>query len=63
MMQKKYEELTFSEVLALELGVMDASAASMCRENKIPILVFDLNRPDNIVDAIKGDSIGTVVKC
>lgn len=60
---KKYEELTFSEVLALELGVMDASAASMCRENKIPILVFDLNRPDNIVDAIKGDSIGTVVKC
>lgn len=58
----KYDTLTFDEVLAKQLGVMDASAASMCRENNIPVLVFDLSRPDNIVDAVLGQKIGTVVE-
>lgn len=58
----KYEKLSFDEVLAKQLGVMDAAAASMCRENSIPVLVFDLNRPDNIVDAVLGVSVGTVVE-
>ncbi len=58
----KYDTISFDEVLAKQLGVMDASAASMCRENKIPVLVFDLNRPDNIVDAVLGENVGTVVQ-
>lgn len=57
----KYESLTFSEVLAGNLGVMDSTSASMCKDNKIPVLVFNLNRPQNIVDAIKGDNVGTLV--
>ncbi|MDO5560522.1 MAG: UMP kinase [Oscillospiraceae bacterium] len=57
----KYDTLTFDEVLAKQLGVMDASAASMCRENGISVLVFDLNSPDNIVDAVLGKNVGTVV--
>lgn len=57
----KYEKLTFSEILSKDLGVMDASAASLCRDNSIPILVFDLERPDNIFDACMGAEIGTLV--
>jgi len=57
----KYETLTFGEVLNKNLGVMDSTAASMCRDNSIPVLVFDLGRPDNIVDAVLGKNVGTVV--
>lgn len=57
----KYDKLTFSEVLSKNLGVMDATAASLCKDNNIPILVFNLNRPQNIVDAIEGKSVGTLV--
>ncbi|MBE6852962.1 MAG: UMP kinase [Ruminococcus sp.] len=57
----KYDTLTFDEVLSKNLGVMDSTAASMCRDNKIPVLVFDLGRPDNIVDAVLGENVGTVV--
>ena len=52
---------TFSDVLSSALAVMDSTAASMCRDNKMPMLVFDLNRPDNIYDAIMGEPVGTVV--
>lgn len=48
----RYEKITFSDVLSSALAVMDSTAASMCRDNKMPMLVFDLNRPDNIYDAI-----------
>lgn len=58
----KYDRLDFNEVLTKNLGVMDATAASMCRDNHIPILVFDIGRPQNIVDAVKGESVGTLVK-
>ncbi|MDO4156769.1 MAG: UMP kinase [Oscillospiraceae bacterium] len=57
----RYERITFSDVLSSALAVMDSTAASMCRDNKMPMLVFDLNRPDNIYDAIMGKSVGTVV--
>lgn len=57
----RYERITFSDVLSSALAVMDSTAASMCRDNKMPMLVFDLNRPDNIYDAIMGKPIGTVV--
>ncbi len=58
----KYEQLTFSDVLSRELGVMDSTAATMCRDNDMSMLVFDLSRPDNIYDAVMGKNIGTIVK-
>ena len=57
----RYETLTFSQVLNDNLAVMDMSAAAMCNENKLPMLVFDLHRPDNILDAVLGEKIGTVI--
>lgn len=58
---KKYDSLTFSRVIAEDLGVMDSTAAAMCRDNKKKMLVFDLSRPDNIYDAVMGENIGTLV--
>ncbi len=58
----KYDTVSHDEVLAKGLGVMDAAAASLCRENKMPVLVFNLDRPDNIYDAVMGKNIGTIVK-
>ena len=59
---KKYDTLTHHDVLAQELHVMDSAAASLCMENGIDILVFNLNNPHNIVDAVCGKTIGTLVK-
>lgn len=58
---KKFDVLSFSDVLQKNLGVMDSTAASLCRDNKMPILVFGLNDPENIVRAVKGEKIGTLV--
>ena len=58
---KKYEKLTFTQVISDGLGVMDSTAAAMCRDNKKKMLVFDLSRPDNIYDAVMGGDIGTIV--
>lgn len=58
---KKYDKLTFTEVLTKELAVMDMTAASMCKDNKIPVLVFSLKNPQNIVKALKGENVGTIV--
>lgn len=58
---KKFDALSFNDILGKELGVMDSTAASMCRDNNMPILVFGLNDPDNIVRAVKGERIGTLV--
>lgn len=57
----KYDTLTHSEVLAKGLKVMDSTAASLCRDNSIDILVFNLDDPRNIVRALQGEKIGTVV--
>lgn len=57
----KYDMLTFSEVLSKNLGVMDMTAASMCKDNNIPILVFNLKHPQNIVSALYGENVGTLV--
>jgi len=59
---KKYNTLTYSEVLNKDLKVMDSTAASLCRDNKIPILVFNLEDPKNIIAAVCGEKIGTIVK-
>jgi len=58
----KFDNVTFSEVLNKNLSVMDMTAASMCKDNSIPVLVFDLSNPDNIYKAITGENIGTIVK-
>lgn len=57
----KYDTLSFDEVLAKNLKVMDSSAASMCRENKMSILVFNLEQPENMVKVMQGENVGTVV--
>ena len=58
----KYDTLTHTEILQKGLAVMDATAASLCRDNGISILVFNLSDPENIVRAVKGENVGTVVK-
>lgn len=58
---KKYDTLSHHEVLAKQLHVMDSTAASLCMDNDIDILVFNLNNPDNIVRAVLGDHNGTLV--
>ena len=58
----KYDALTFMEILTNGLHVLDSTAASMCMDNDIPILVFNLEDPQNIVAAVKGEKIGTIVK-
>ena len=58
----KYDVVTHSEVLEKDLKVMDSTAASLCRDNNIPILVFNLEDPQNIVKAVLGENIGTIVK-
>lgn len=57
----KFDTISFDEVLSRDLKIMDSTAASMCRDNHIPILVFNLDRPDNILDAVNGITVGTTV--
>lgn len=59
---KKYIEVSFEEILAKDLKVMDSSAASMCRDNNIPVMVFSLKDPENIIKAINGENVGTLAK-
>jgi len=58
----KFDKLTHMDILSKELGVMDSTAASLCRDNSIPILVFGLDNPENIVKAVMGEKIGTVIE-
>lgn len=57
----KYDVITHHEVLVKRLQVMDSAAAAICTDNNIPIIVFNLDRPDNIYDAVMGKNIGTLV--
>ena len=59
---KRYSTISFDQILSEQLGVMDMTAASMCRDNNIPVLVFSLEDPDNIIRAVKQEDIGTLVK-
>lgn len=59
---KKYDTLTHHEVLQKELHVMDSTAASLCMDNGIEILVFNLNDPENITRAVEGNHNGTLIK-
>ena len=58
----KFDRLSYLEVLNRDLKVMDSTATSLCTDNKIPIRVFSLEDPDNIIRVIKGENIGTIVE-
>jgi uridylate kinase len=58
---KKYEEISYDEVLSRSLAVADAAAFSLCRENRLPIIVFNLLEKGNIARAVRGEKIGTLV--
>ena len=58
----KFDRLSFLDVLNKDLKVMDSTAATLCKDNEIPILVFNLEDPDNIVRAVRGETIGTIVE-
>jgi uridylate kinase len=57
----RFDKLTYSEVLAQRLGVLDATAVSLCMENDTPIIVFDLNKPQNITRVAVGETVGTLI--
>ena len=57
----KFDTLSYLDVLNKDLQVMDSTAATLCRDNDLPILVFNLNDPENIVRAVCGEPIGTIV--
>jgi len=58
----KFDELTFDEALDRKLHIMDLTAFTMCRENKMPVIVFDMNRQGNLKKVISGEKIGTLIK-
>jgi uridylate kinase len=58
---RRYERLTYVDVLTERLQVLDATAVSLCMENDLPIVVFDLNRPDNIRNVALGEPVGTII--
>ena len=59
---KRYAELTYDKVIADRLNVMDTTAVVMCRDNQLPIRVFDLHQPGNFMRLVKGADVGTLVK-
>ena len=59
---EKYDEITYLDVLNKDLKVMDSTATALCKDNNIPIVVFGIAEPENMVKAVQGQSIGTLVK-
>jgi uridylate kinase len=57
----RYERLTFDKVLADKLNVMDATAVVMCRDNRLPLRVFNLNNPGDLTRIVRGEDVGTAV--
>ncbi|MBA2586545.1 MAG: UMP kinase [Chthoniobacterales bacterium] len=57
----RYDRVTYTEALTKRLQVMDSTAFSLCQDNKIPIVVFDMNQPSNFLDVVRGKQIGTFV--
>ncbi|MFA6060370.1 MAG: UMP kinase [Taibaiella sp.] len=58
----RYETISFSEVISKGLKVMDMTAFTLCQENNLPIIVFDMNRTGNLADVVSGKNVGTLVK-
>ena len=58
----KYDEISYLDILNQDLKVMDSTATSLCRNNHIPLIVFGIDEPENMVKIVKGEKIGTIVK-
>ena len=58
----KYDEITYLDILNKNLKVLDSTATSLCRDNNIPLIVFGIDKPENMVKIVKGEKIGTIVK-
>lgn len=58
---KRYDTLSYMEILNSRLGVMDSTATSLCMDNNIPIIVFGLDKPENIIKVVLGENIGTTI--
>lgn len=58
---KKFDRISFYEVLQRQLGVIDSTATSLCMDNNIPLLIFSMKNPDNILKVLKGENVGTFV--
>jgi uridylate kinase len=58
---KRYDHLTYQDVLRDQLKVLDAAAVSLCQENDLPIVVFDLHEPENITRVARGEAVGTLI--
>ncbi len=58
----RYETISFNEVISKELKVMDMTAFTLCQENNLPIIVFDMNKSGNLTDVVTGKNVGTLVK-
>ncbi len=59
---KKYDRITYSEILSKNLKVIDSTAASLCRDNNIPMCIFELLKPENILKVLCGEDVGTMVE-
>ena len=59
---KRYDSLSFNQVLADDLKVMDASAVALCRDNNIPIVVFNIRQPGNLAEVLAGRGTATIVQ-
>ena len=57
----KFNEISFDEVYKKNLNIMDMTAFTLCKENNLPIIVFDMNKPGNLIKIIKGEKIGTLI--
>ena len=58
----KYDEITYLDILNKDLKVMDSTATSLCKDNNIPLIVFAMNEPGNMLKAVKGEKVGTLIK-
>lgn len=58
----KFEKISYAEVLSRDLKVMDSTATALCKDNNIPILVFAIEKPENMIKAVLGENIGTIVE-
>ena len=58
----KYDEISYTDILTKDLKVMDSTATALCRDNQIPLMVFGIDKPENMVKIVKGEKIGTIVK-
>ena len=59
---ERYDEISYIDILNKDLKVMDSTATSLCRDNKIPLIVFGIAEPENIVKIVKGERVGTIIR-